>query len=140
MLWRRWNFIKRPLSFMHWVVLHHTSQKNMKKSHFSRFFSIFAYGLNRIFVFFNLTCYHKKMWKNVLKKKHKKNGIFFFKTLFYFSKMDKNNCPKKFLKKKFQKTGIFCFFHSLFLYKNYQNIPENRDSCFENLEVKKKWG
>ena len=53
------------------------------------------------------------MLKKVFKKNTKKNGKFFFNTLFYFSKMDKNKCPKKFLKKKFQKTGdllLFLFF------------------------------
>jgi len=93
--------------------------KKLKKMHFSKkfpdffpIFSIFSYGLNHIFVFFGLTCYHKKMRKKGLQKKHKKMGKNVFKILFYFSKMDKNKCPKKFLKKKFQKTGIFCFFHS----------------------------
>ena len=43
-------------------------------------------------------------------KKSVKIGIFFFNTLFYFLKMDKNKCPKIFLKKKFQKMGIFTFF------------------------------
>jgi hypothetical protein len=47
---------------------------------------------------------HKKMRKNV------------FNTLFYFSKMDKNKCPKLFLKKKFQKTGIFCFFWLIYYF------------------------
>jgi hypothetical protein len=32
-----------------------------KKSHFSRFFHFFPYGVNHIFVFFDLTCYHKKL-------------------------------------------------------------------------------
>jgi hypothetical protein len=50
------------------------------------------------------------MRKNVFEKKHKKTGKNLFNTLFYFSKMDKNKCPKLFLKKKFQKTGIFYFF------------------------------
>jgi hypothetical protein len=87
-----------------------------KKSHFSWFFHFFPYGLGSKFTIFAITIYHKKMWKKVVKKNTKKNGIFFFKTLFYFSKMDKNNCPKKFLKKKFQKTGIFCFFFSFIVF------------------------
>jgi hypothetical protein len=44
------------------------------------------------------------MRKKGRQKKTQKNGKNLFNTLFYFSKMDKNKCPKLFLKKKFQKT------------------------------------
>ena len=132
MLWCRRNFKKRSLSLIRFVFLHHTPQKNMKKSTFFPIFSIFSYGLIIIFTIFAITIYHNKMRKKSIQKKYKKKGFFFFNTLFYFSKMDKNKCPKLFLKKKFQKTGIFYFFHSYVFNKNYQNIPKNRNSCFEN--------
>lgn len=47
--------------------------------------------------------------KKCRQKKTQNKGIFFFNTLFYFSKMDKNKCPKLFLKKKFQKTEELYF-------------------------------
>jgi hypothetical protein len=57
------------------------------------------------------------MRKNVFEKKHKKTGKNIFKILFYFSKMDKNKCPKLFLKKKFQKT------EELYLFLFIENSP-----------------
>jgi hypothetical protein len=67
-------------------------------------------------------------------KKTQKKGIFFFNTLFYFSKMDKNKCPKKFLRKKFQKTRIFTFFYSR-IYKKNQIIPEKYCCCCCIIEI-----
>ena len=67
------------------------------------------------------------MRKMSSKKNTKKTGKNVFKILFYFSKMDKNKCPKLFLKKKFQKTGIFYFFHSyvhMFLIKIIKTSPK----------------
>ena len=56
--------------------------------------------------------------KSSPEKKHKKMEKKVFKILFYFSKMDKNKCPKIVLKKKFQKTRIFCFFVERYYIKN----------------------
>ena len=75
------------------------------------------------------------MRKMSSKKNTKKTGKNVFKILFYFSKMDKNKCPKLFLKKKFQKTGIFYFFLFACFDKNYQNIPENHNSCFKTSQI-----
>ncbi len=91
---------------------------------FSRFFSIFAYGLNLTFAFFALTSYHNKMRKKCHQKNTKKMRKKVFNTLFYFSKMDKNKCPKFFLKKKFQKTKIFCFFFNIIRYSPFRRIYE----------------
>ena len=84
--------------------------KKYKNVIFSCFFHFFSYGLNNTFTFLIITICHNKTEKNVLKKKHKKMGKNVFKILFYFSKMDKNKCPKFFLKKKFQKTENLYFF------------------------------
>ncbi len=57
----------------------------------------FAYGLIHTFIFFPSIIYHNKNYKKYLQKKHKKMWEKVFKILFYFLKMDKNNCPKMFL-------------------------------------------
>ncbi len=101
---------KDPYHLCSWWFYTIPFKKLWKSQLFPRFFHFFAYGLIIIFTIFAITIYHNKMRKKGLQKKTKKNGFFFFNTLFYFSKMDKNKCPKKFLKKKFQKTGIFYFF------------------------------
>ena len=94
---------------MQWTLLHTPLKKIDFFSDFSRFFSIFAYGLNLTFAFFAITIYHNKMWKKCPQKKHKKWGKKFSTLYFIFWKWTKINVQNCFKKKSFKKRGSLPF-------------------------------
>ena len=92
----------------------------LKKSTFSPIFPDFSNFLLMVsfaYLHFLILLVTIRKCEKMSSKKNTKKGIFFFNTLFYFLKMDKNKCPKTFLKKKFQKT------EELYLFLFIENSP-----------------